>query len=327
LFQVIFVSPSSKCNLSCFYAARYSYGYAILFLAVAAEQIGLPLPSSPLLFAAGALAGLHLLNPAIILSTALAASLLSDSAWYVLGRRRGHSILGHACRISLEPETCVSRMHEVYHRYGAKSLLFCKFVPELGTLGPPMAGMMGVPPARFLLLDAGGALLWSGAFVAVGWAFRTQLEVIGLEMTRLGTWLAIAIASGIVTYVTWKYIERRRFYKSLRVARITPYELKHLLDTRESLVIFDLRNPVQWREGRIPGSVQLDQEEVVSLVPSKTNEEVILYCSCPKEADSARAALRLKRRGVGHVRPLEGGFERWQELGFPVEESGQLKNV
>jgi membrane protein DedA with SNARE-associated domain/rhodanese-related sulfurtransferase len=303
------------------------HGYTVLFLTVLAEQIGLPLPSSPLLLAAGALAGLHLLNPLLVLATALAASLLSDSAWYVLGRRRGNSVLRHVCQVSIEPENCVSRMHTVYYRYGAKSLLFCKFVPELGTLGPPMAGMMGVPPEQFLLLDAGGALLWSGAFVAIGWVFRAQLELLGIEMARLGTWFAIAIASAILVYAAWKYIQRRRFYKSLRVARITPFELKHLMDARERLNIFDLRDPVEWREGRIPGSVQLEQGQEVSLLPTKTDAEVILYCSCPKEADSARAALRLKRRGVRHVRPLEGGFERWQELGFPVEESRQLKDV
>ena len=289
------------------------HGYTILFLTVLAEQIGLPLPSSPLLLAAGALAGLHFLNPLLVLATALIASLLSDSAWYVLGRRRGNSILSHVCKVSIEPETCVSRMHTVYHRYGAKSLLFCKFVPELGTLGPPMAGMMGVGLGKFLLLDSGGALLWAGTFVAVGWIFRAQIELLGIEMARLGTWLAVAIALAVVVYAAWKFIQRRRFYKSLRLARITPFELKHLMDARERLDIFDLRDPVEWRAGRIPGSVQLDQGQVVS------DTEAILYCSCPKEADSARAALRLKRRGVRRVRLLEGGFERWHELGFPVD--------
>jgi len=297
------------------------HGYTILFLTVLAEQIGLPLPSSPLLLAAGAMVGLHLLNPGLVLAVALAASLISDSAWYVLGRRRGNSILGRVCQVAIEPETCVSRMHTVYHQYGAKSLLFCKFVPELGTLGPPMAGMMGLRPGTFLLFDAGGALLWSGAFVGMGWIFRAQIELLVIKMDRLGTWLAIAIVFAIAVYAAWKYIQRRRFYKSLRLARITPFELKHLIDARERVSIFDLRDPVEWRGGRIPGSIQLEQAQVVSMVPAKTGTEVILYCSCLKEADSAREALRLKRRGVRRVRLLEGGFERWHELGFPVEES------
>jgi len=134
-------------------------------------------------------------------------------------------------------------------------------------------------------------------------------------MERLGTRLAIAIVLTIAVYAAWKSIQRRRFYRSLRLARITPFELKHLMDAQERLHIFDLRDPVEWREGRIPGSVQLEPE------PAKADAEVILYCSCPKEADSAKAALRLKRRGAQRVRLLEGGFERWHELGFPIEES------
>jgi membrane protein DedA with SNARE-associated domain/rhodanese-related sulfurtransferase len=296
------------------------HGYSILFVTVLVEQIGLPFPSGSLLMAAGALAGLHFLNPILVLSTALAASLLGDSPWYVLGKRRGNSILGWACQVSIEPDTCVSRMHTVYYRYGASSLLFCKFVPQLGTLGPPMAGLMGLQPGRFLLLDSGGALIWSGAFVTIGWICREQIELIGVQGAKMGTRLAIAIVFTVVMYALWKYIQRRRFYRKLRLARITPFELKHLMDTQARLNIFDLRNPGEWREGRIPGSLPLEQQQVHSMVPAKTDAEVVFYCSCPKEADSARAALRLKQRGVPRVRPLEGGFERWNELGFPVEE-------
>jgi membrane protein DedA with SNARE-associated domain/rhodanese-related sulfurtransferase len=295
------------------------HGYAILFLAVLAEQIGLPLPSSLLLLAAGALAGLHRMNPLAALSLAISASLIGDSVWYCLGRERGGAILGHVCRVSLEPETCVSRTHSLYFRYGAKSLLFCKFVPRLGTLGPPMAGMMQLPPWRFLLLDAGGALVWSGTFVAIGWMFRIQLEILGAAMARLGARFAIVLAAALVVYVAFKYIERRRLYRTLRIARISPFELRHRLDAQEKLIVIDLRNPIEWREGRIPGSLQFEEAELDLTISAKADAETILYCSCPNEASSARAALRLKRRGVRRVRPLEGGFEHWRKLGFPVE--------
>jgi membrane protein DedA with SNARE-associated domain/rhodanese-related sulfurtransferase len=303
------------------------HGYSILFLAVLAEQIGLPFPSSPLLLAAGALAGLHRLNPLSVLSIAIIASLLSDSVWYLLGKKEGSAILARVCRVSIEPDTCVSRMHRVYFHYGAKSLLFCKFVPELGTLGPPMAGMMGLAPWRFLLLDAGGALLWSGSFVAVGWVFREQLETLASAMGRLGTWFALAAVSAIVGYAAWKYIQRRRFYRTLRIARITPFELRHLMDAREKVIVIDLRDPSEWREGRIPGSLQFEESQLDKMIPAMANAEAILYCSCPNEAASARAALRLKRSGVRRVRPLEGGFEQWRKLGFPVEQYRAFKAV
>ncbi len=295
------------------------HGYSILFLAICAEQVGLPLPSSPLLLAAGALAGVHRLNPFVVLAIAVTASLLSDSVWYCLGRRRGGRVLGYVCRVSLEPDTCVTEIHSVYARHGERSLLFCKFVPGLGTLGPPMAGMMELPVWKFLLFDAAGALVWSGAFFAVGFMFRERLEQLGFAAARFGAWCAVVLASALAAYVAWKYIQRRRVYRKLRTARITPVELRDRLNANERVIIVDLRNPAEWREGRIPGSLQIEREKLDSVVSAFTEAEVVLYCSCPNEAASARETLRLKRRGVRRVRPLQGGFAGWKDLGFPVE--------
>ena len=55
--------------------------YLVLFGAVLAEQIGLPLPALPFLLGAGALAGMDKLNPALALGLAVAACLLADLAW------------------------------------------------------------------------------------------------------------------------------------------------------------------------------------------------------------------------------------------------------
>jgi len=65
------------------------HGYIVLFVAVALEQIGLPIPSGPVLLAAGALAGSHRLNLGPALALAVAASLICDSLWFALGRLRG----------------------------------------------------------------------------------------------------------------------------------------------------------------------------------------------------------------------------------------------
>ncbi len=81
------------------------HGYAVLFVFVLAEQIGLPLPAVPVLLAVGALAGTGQLSFPVALLVAAAAALLSDFTWYHLGRRRGvkhHRAfalfsLGHIC--------------------------------------------------------------------------------------------------------------------------------------------------------------------------------------------------------------------------------------
>ncbi len=293
--------------------------YVFLFIAVAAEQIGLPIPAAPVLVAAGALAGLHRMNPVAALALAIVACLIGDSVWYLLGKRRGGRILGLLCKVSLEPDTCVSNMHSFYARYGARSLLFAKFVPGLATLAPPMAGAVGLSPWKFLALDTGGALAWSGAFLALGWVFRAQLEDLFATLARFGSWAAILIAAALALYLAAKYIQRRRVYRALRIARITAGDLRQRMDAGEKLAIVDLRNPIEWRDGWIPGSLRIAAADLDSLIPAIGDAEVVLYCSCPNEAGSARAALQLKRRGVLSVRPLDGGFARWLELGFPVE--------
>src|SRR5271170_458233 len=94
------------------------HGYMVLFVAVMAEQMGLPIPATPFLLAAGALAGLHVFNLGKVLVLAAIASLISDCIWFYMGKRRGASILGLLCRISLEPDSCVATMRAVYSRYG-----------------------------------------------------------------------------------------------------------------------------------------------------------------------------------------------------------------
>jgi membrane protein DedA with SNARE-associated domain len=73
------------------------HGYIVIFVAVFIEQIGLPVPSGPVLLAAGALVGFHRLSLAPVLALAVAASLISDSLWFSLGIRRGGSVLKFVC--------------------------------------------------------------------------------------------------------------------------------------------------------------------------------------------------------------------------------------
>ncbi|MCU1273505.1 MAG: Rhodanese domain protein [Bryobacterales bacterium] len=295
------------------------YGYVVLFLAVLTEQLGLPVPSAPFLLAAGALAGLGHLSLAEALALAVAASLIGDSIWFYLGKSRGASLLAFLCRISLEPDSCISSTRTAYLRYGPSSLLFAKFIPGLSTIAPPMAGMFKLKLWKFMVLDSIGTLVWAGGFAAVGWLFRNQLEFLGASLQQFGVGLGFLAALGLAAYIGTLYIKRQRVYRALRVARITPIELKQRMDSGESLIIVDLRNAVERQEGTIPGSIQLTDGNLDSHLVAIADAGVVLYCSCPDEFSSAKAAVRLKRLGIERVHPLEGGFALWHDLGFPVE--------
>ncbi|MCX6603668.1 MAG: DedA family protein, partial [Acidobacteria bacterium] len=145
------------------------HGYALLFAAVLAEQLGLPVPAVPLLLAAGALAGLGRLELAPVLGLALLACLIGDVVWFYLGRQKGTAILRTLCKISLEPDSCVRYTEASYKKYGLATLVVAKFVPGLSVVAPPMAGLFRMSIGRFLALDGLGSALWAGLYILLGW--------------------------------------------------------------------------------------------------------------------------------------------------------------
>jgi membrane protein DedA with SNARE-associated domain/rhodanese-related sulfurtransferase len=295
------------------------HGYVVIFVAVFIEQIGVPIPSGPVLLAAGALAGFHRLNLAPALALAMAASLICDSLWFALGRRRGGPVLKFVCRISIEPDSCVAKTHSAYLRYGPGSLLISKFLPWFGTLGPPLAGMFNLAIWKFLLIDSGGAMLWAGAYIASGWLFRSQLEDVVAALSRFGASIGFAFCAGVAAYLVFKMVRLWRHHRAYRTRRMTPGELKRRMEAGEPLVVVDLRADSERQEGCIPGAMLVAYRDLDSLVPVIGTREVVFYCSCPDELASVRAALRLKRHGVTRLHALQGGFSGWRALGFPVD--------
>src|SRR5215472_11865685 len=99
------------------------YAYLILFLCVLVEQIGVPIPSIPVLLTAGTLSATHKVHPVPALLAVLLACVISDTIWYGLGRRYGHSVLQLLCRLSFEASTCVRKTEDYFSRRGPVTLL------------------------------------------------------------------------------------------------------------------------------------------------------------------------------------------------------------
>lgn len=298
------------------------HGYVLLFIGVFGEQIGFPLPSVPLLLAAGALAGEKLLHFPFVLAVAFVASLLSDIIWFLIGRHRGSSILYLLCRISLNPDSCVRRTATLFGRYGSATLLVAKFVPGLSTAAPPLAGIFHLGLARFLVFDGLGACFWVGTFAGVGYLLSDQIEQIAGYAARLGISLGLLLLASLAAYIIWKYIQRRRFLSMLRMARITPEELKEKLDAGEDLMILDVRHPLEFKAEpqTIPGALYISSEQFEeNTLRIPRDREIILYCNCPNEASSAMVAMKLRERGITRVRPLAGGLPAWRKNAYPLE--------
>ncbi|HEX6812130.1 MAG TPA: VTT domain-containing protein [Planctomycetota bacterium] len=257
-------------------------GYLVVFLWVLGSQAGIPVPAIPVLLAAGALAGTGQLDLLTAAGLSLAACLLGDSLWFLLGRRRGNRVLALLCRLALEPDACVRDTQASFARNQVLTLVGAKFVPGLSTMAPPLAGMFGMTWTRFLLLDTFGAAVWTLCFLLPGYALSDRLEQLAEHAALGGAWLLGILAGCIVLLVLVKVVRRRAFLRGLRVARIEPQDLHRKLADGEPLFLVDLRHALDFDADPrvIPGALRVPAEQIeLHHVAIPRDRDVVLYCT------------------------------------------------
>ena len=104
------------------------------------------------------------------------------------------------------------------------------------------------------------------------------------------------------------------------IKQTTPEEVKARLDGGEKLVLTDIREDREWDKGHIAGAIHLGkgiiERDIESTVPDKSTE-IILYCGGGFR--SALSAENLQKMGYKNVISMDGGWRRWNELGYPTE--------
>ncbi len=158
-------------HLEKFAHEQHQWVYLLLGAIVFCETglVVLPfLPGDSLLFACGALAERGGLNVAVLGLVFMAAALLGDNVNYWLGRALGPRIL-RGESVPLLNKKNLDRTRKFFARHGGKAVVMARFVPIVRTFAPFTAGVGAMPYARFLTFSVGGAALWVGVCVAVGW--------------------------------------------------------------------------------------------------------------------------------------------------------------
>lgn len=260
------------------------HGYVVVFLAVLAEAIGLPVPAAIALVGAGAATASGVLRAHLLLPLAITAMLLGDSLLYVLGRHMGWMLLGILCKVSINPETCILRSAESFYKRGKLTLLFAKFVPGVNTMAPPLAGSMKMRFDHFLRLDLAGAALYSGTYFVAGFLFRDFLMSLVHGFQTAGHAVEAVLAVAIIAYAgyrTWLY-GKYSMYKLVPRVQVQELARKLAADGPDNILLIDVRSHGYYDENaeRIKGSVRLEPnnlEEELKNVPK--GKDIYLYCT------------------------------------------------
>ncbi len=98
-----------------------------------------------------------------------------------------------------------------------------------------------------------------------------------------------------------------------------PAELQRRLKARENVVVIDVRDPDEYRDGHIESATNISRgflEFRVGTVAADPETPVVLYCQTGLR--SVLAGKALKELGYKHVINLQGGYQKWAQSGLPT---------
>ena len=146
-------------------------GYPVLFAIVYSEtglMVGFFLPGDSLLVTAGILAGLGSLNPWALCGLLICAAVLGDNTGYWIGRKTGPLLFTRPKSLLFNPAH-VQRAQHFYDKYGAKTVVLCRFVPIVRTFAPVVAGVGRMSWRKYILFSVLGGVAWICSMVLTGY--------------------------------------------------------------------------------------------------------------------------------------------------------------
>jgi membrane protein DedA with SNARE-associated domain len=154
-----------------------TYGYWALFILVAAESMGVPLPGETALILAGTYAGTtHHLNPWLIFAVASAAAIIGDNIGFWIGDKGGYRLARrYGSKVRLD-ERKLKTARYLFDRHGVPVVFFGRFVSVLRTYAAFLAGTSRMRWRKFLPANAAGGIVWAGIYTAVSYLAGNWLQ-------------------------------------------------------------------------------------------------------------------------------------------------------
>ena len=146
-------------------------GLAGLFAIVFAETgllVGFFLPGDSLLFSVGVASGAASVNVSLLAGMLMAAAIVGDNLGYFLGRQAGPMIFSRPKSRFFHPDH-LQRTQKFYDKYGARALVYARFVPIVRTCAPFVAGVGRMSYTRFLLFSIFGGIFWIAFTITAGY--------------------------------------------------------------------------------------------------------------------------------------------------------------
>jgi glyoxylase-like metal-dependent hydrolase (beta-lactamase superfamily II)/rhodanese-related sulfurtransferase len=141
---------------------------------------------------------------------------------------------------------------------------------------------------------------------------RDDYERMRVELHRIGYDNIFGYLSGGIQ--AWVYSGRAVDSLAIDSAQV----LQNVQDEGKEISLIDVRTPVEWEDGRIPGAKHIPLLDILDgKFDLDENAHHLLYCAAGYRANIA--ASYLQKHGYWDVRSLAGGYIAWSRAGFKTE--------
>ncbi len=178
-----------------------TYGYWAIFVIVALESSGLPLPGETILVGASIYARLSgALSIEAIVATAAGGAIVGDNIGYWIGRELGYHFLErHGWRVGLGPDKLRLGQY-LFYRWGGAIVFFGRFIALLRILAALLAGANHLHAGRFFIFNATGGIVW-----AIVFGFGAYWLTAGFEKIQ-GPFATVGALAGLFgVFLMWRY--------------------------------------------------------------------------------------------------------------------------
>lgn len=197
--------------------ALSQYGLPVLFGVIAIAAVGIPLPISMMLVAAGSFVELGEMKLWQVIVVASAGAVLGDQIGYALGRWGGHRVVERIKR-RRNGATRIAQAEAFAKRWGAAGIFFTRWL--ITPLGPWLnltSGMAGYSWTRFFLWDVLGEVLWVILYVMLGKFFSDRVQAL-VEILGNLAWVIVGLIAAVI--LGWKVLRYLQPADSMKTGKI-----------------------------------------------------------------------------------------------------------
>lgn len=186
------------------------YGYWAVFIGIALENTGIPLPGETITIVGGFLAGSGELNYWLILASSVSGAVLGDNFGYWIGKVGGWQFLVRAGSIFRIPEQQLELARDKFSKNAAQAVFLGRFVTLLRIFAGPLAGIAQMPYQQFFIYNLAGAAVWSLTIVSLSYFLGkiVSLQQIVEWIAQAGMLALLIVVIVLLISFLWEYRQK-----------------------------------------------------------------------------------------------------------------------